>query len=83
MADGKRITADDLVLPVEESCDTDYQLNLRQVREGAERKAIVQALTTCNYNMAQASRLLGITRPTLYNLTDKYRIETSTASSGA
>lgn len=76
MAEGKRVTADDLVLPTE-GCTSDYQLNLRQVREAAERNAITQALTTCNYNMAQASRLLGITRPTLYNLTDKYRIETS------
>ena len=81
MADGKRITADDLVLPAD-GCEADYQLNLRQVREAAERKAIIQALTTSNFNMAQASRLLGVTRPTLYNLTDKYRIETSTATSG-
>jgi len=76
MADGKRVTASDLEL----SCDTsdgDDQLNLRQVRERAERAAIVQALQHCQYNMAQASRLLGITRPTLYNLTDKYRIDTS------
>ena len=82
MADGKRITAEDLVLPLE-GCDTDFQLNLRQVREAAERKAIIQALTTSNFNMAQASRLLGVTRPTLYNLTDKYRIETNTAPNEA
>ena len=76
MADGKRVTASDLEL----SCgsgEADDQLNLRQVRENAERAAILQALRCCQFNMAQASRLLGITRPTLYNLTDKYRIETS------
>ncbi len=76
MADGKRVTAADLEL----NCDQagpESQLNLRQVRENAERAAIMQALQSCNYNMAQASRLLGVTRPTLYNLTDKYRIETS------
>ncbi|MFV8571110.1 PEP-CTERM-box response regulator transcription factor [Marinobacter sp. SBS5] len=83
MADDKRITAEDLVLPHEQNCDSDYQLNLRQVRENAERKAILQALTSCGHNMAQASRLLGITRPTLYNLTDKYRIETTTATNGS
>jgi len=33
--------------------------------------------------MAQASRLLGVTRPTLYNLTDKYRIDTSQTVTGA
>ena len=76
MADGKRVTAADLEL----SCgadDSEDQLNLRQVRERAERAAILQALQCSHFNMAQASRLLGITRPTLYNLTDKYRIETS------
>ena len=76
MADGKRVTAVDLDLPAEHT-PSDTQLNLRQVRENAERQAITQALRSCNFNMAQASRLLGITRPTLYNLTDKYRIETS------
>ncbi|HEV8077770.1 MAG TPA: PEP-CTERM-box response regulator transcription factor [Marinobacter sp.] len=79
MADGKRITADDLQLPVSnDNTDTsDSQLNLRKVRENAERIAIVQALRSSNSNMAQAARLLGVTRPTLYNLTDKYRINTS------
>lgn len=81
MADGKRVTAEDLELPISES-RTDTQLNLRQVREVAERQAIIQALRTCNFNMAQASRLLGITRPTLYNLTDKYRIDTSQTVTG-
>jgi len=79
MADGKRITADDLQLPLstDNSDASDSKLNLRKVRENAERAAIVQALRSSNSNMAQASRLLGITRPTLYNLTDKYRINTT------
>lgn len=78
MADGKRVTASDLELNTgtHEDFDNDL-LNLRQVRETAERHAIEQALTVSGYNMAQASRMLGITRPTLYNLTDKYRIQTS------
>lgn len=82
MAEGKRVTADDLELPCEQPVNK-LQLNLRQVREKAERQAIVQALRTCNFNMAQASRLLGVTRPTLYNLTDKYRIDTSQDTSKA
>ena len=80
MAEGKRVTAEDLELATGGACP-EKQLNLRQVRENAERAAIVQALQACNFNMARASRLLGVTRPTLYNLTDKYRIETSTESS--
>lgn len=82
MADGKRVTASDLELQQGAELH-ESQLNLRQVRETAERQAIMQALQSCNFNMAQASRLLGVTRPTLYNLTDKYRIETSHAASGA
>lgn len=82
MADGKRVTAEDLELPCEGFPETS-QLNLRQVRENAERRAIVQALSSCNYNMARASRLLGVTRPTLYNLTDKYKIDTSAEAPSA
>lgn len=82
MADGKRVTALDLELK-QDSLVEDNQLNLRQVRETAERQAILQALQSCNFNMAQASRLLGVTRPTLYNLTDKYRIEAPQTTSGA
>tara|TARA_R110002111_G_scaffold6558_5_gene28168 strand:- start:1408 stop:2730 length:1323 start_codon:yes stop_codon:yes gene_type:complete len=76
MADGKRITGDDLELPAGEQSDANH-LNLRQVREQAESKAILQALQASGFNMTQASRLLGVTRPTLYNLTDKYKINTS------
>ncbi|WP_405420982.1 PEP-CTERM-box response regulator transcription factor [Marinobacter flavimaris] len=76
MAEGKRVTAEDLELSTGETCP-EKQLNLRQVREDAERAAILQALQSCAFNMARASRLLGVTRPTLYNLTDKYRIKTS------
>lgn len=76
MADGKRVTSEDLELNVSDSA-TPSHINLRQVREQAERQAICQALQTTGYNMAQAARLLGVTRPTLYNLTDKYKIDTS------
>lgn len=76
MADGKRVTAEDLELHPGDSSTTSH-INLRQVREQAERQAICQALQTTGFNMAQAARLLGVTRPTLYNLTDKYKIDTS------
>jgi len=76
MAEGKRVTAADLGLgPV--SAGPETTLNLRQVRENAERQAITQALQASGYNMAKAARRLGITRPTIYNLTDKYHIVTS------
>lgn len=80
MCDGKRISARDLDLEANESITIHDVLNLRQVREDAEKQAILNALQNTQFNMAKASRLLGITRPTLYNLTDKYGIDTSSSN---
>ena len=79
MAEGKRVTAEDLSLQPSSTQD-EKCLNLRQIRETAERRALNQALQVSGFNMAKAARLLGITRPTIYSLTDKYNIETSEAS---
>ena len=76
MCDGKRIGVKDLDLDTHEAVAMHDVLNLRQVREDAEKQAIINALQNTQFNMAKASRLLGITRPTLYNLTDKFGIET-------
>lgn len=78
MAEGKRITAADLELDSTGE-SSGWALNLRQIREEAERRAVAQALQCSDYNMTQAARLLGVTRPTLYNLTDKHSIATSVA----
>jgi two-component system NtrC family response regulator len=69
MAEGAYITAQDLQL--EESAKEDAPLNLKEVREDAERRAIVRAMSHCNENISDAANLLGITRPTLYSLLDK------------
>jgi len=69
MADGRYITARDLDLAVEED---EAPLNLKAVRSEAERQAIMRALNRCNENVSQAARLLGISRPTLYNLFAKH-----------
>ena len=69
MADGTQITADDLGL---DAGATDPQpFNLRQAREQAERLAVSRALTHSEGSIAQAAELLGITRPTLYDLMAK------------
>ncbi len=47
-------------------------LNLKQVREAAEQQAIGKALKATENNITDAASALGITRPTLYNLLDKY-----------
>jgi two-component system NtrC family response regulator len=45
--------------------------NLRQVRSRAERQAIVSALAVAEGNMSKCAELLGISRPTLYDLMEK------------
>ncbi|MCB1843424.1 MAG: PEP-CTERM-box response regulator transcription factor [Halioglobus sp.] len=69
MADGTQITAEDMEL--EESRAEPMPLNLREVREDAERKAILRAMNHCDQNITDAASVLGITRPTLYNLLEK------------
>ena len=74
MADGKTIGAADLDLPgkVEEEPDA---INLRAVREVADRRAIRQALSRTENNISGAAKLLGISRPTLYDLLKQYRLQ--------
>ena len=78
MADGKLMTATDLGL---EGGDADEDsLNLREVRQVAESRAIRVALTKSYGNISKASELLGITRPTLYDLLNKYGLSADSYS---
>ena len=72
MADGNQVTAMDLGL--EDESGEPMPLNLREVRDNAEREAVQKALAQCDGNISQASALLGISRPTLYGLMDKHGI---------
>lgn len=71
MADGSQIVASDLDLASTEEPE-DMVVELRQVRESAERLAIQRALSMCNENVSQAAGLLGVSRPTLYDLMTRY-----------
>ena len=73
MADGNRITADDLGLEAGEA-DLSY-LNLRQVRDEAERQAVVRVLARTNNNIARAAEILGISRPSLYDLMNRFGLK--------
>ncbi len=70
MTEGSQITLGDLQLtrPHEEA----LPLNLKLVREDAERKAIQRALSHTDNNVSETAKALGITRPTLYGLFEKY-----------
>ena len=58
-------------------------LNLREVRQLAESKAIRVALTKSYGNISKAAKTLGITRPTLYDLLNKYGMSADSYSKKA
>ena len=70
MADGKYITREDMGL----ADAGELSLNLRHVRQAAEQSAIMRALVMTDNNISAAAKLLGITRPTFYDLIKKYDI---------
>lgn len=69
MAEGTQITAQDLGL--KGGSAESEPLNLRQVREEADRRAVIRALGRTNGNIVQAAELLGVSRPTLYDLINR------------
>ena len=77
MADDSLISRTDLELPAapEAGAREAQPLNLKQVREAAELKAIRQALQVAGNNITDAASALGITRPTLYNMIEKYGLK--------
>jgi two-component system, NtrC family, response regulator len=68
MADTKYISREDLGLAEA----GELSLNLRQVRQEAEQNAILRALSMTDNNISAAAKLLGVTRPTFYDLIKKY-----------
>ena len=69
MAEGKLVTAADLDLAEDAE---DVPLNLRSIREHADRKAISHALARADGNISNTAKLLGVSRPTLYDLLKSY-----------
>jgi two-component system NtrC family response regulator len=67
MADGAQIARDDIGLS-QSIEDTNEFIDLRRVRDEAERHAAVTALSRANGNVVRAAEILGISRPTLYDL---------------
>jgi two-component system, NtrC family, response regulator len=77
MAEGKYVTAEDLGLSASVEPPS---LNLRVVRQQAETRAIRQALIRTGGNISRAADMLGVTRPTLYDLMQKHDIRAEALS---
>jgi two-component system NtrC family response regulator len=75
MTDGKSVGADDLDLSGSPAAEESGSINLRSARENADRRAIRQAMTRTENNISSAAKLLGISRPTLYDLLKQYRLQ--------
>lgn len=74
MADGKLVMREDLDMSGSEQEGEEAWLNLRSAREAADRVAIRRAMTQSEGNISAAAKLLGISRPTLYDLLKQYRM---------
>jgi two-component system NtrC family response regulator len=72
MADGKLVSAADLDLDGDEAA---VPLNLKAAREVADRRVIRQALARSEGNISSTAKLLGISRPTLYDLLKQYDLQ--------
>jgi len=74
MAEHKQISVSDLELGGA-GVDDIRTFNLREIREQAERQAIVRAMGHVGGKISQASELLGVSRPTMYDLIKKYSLK--------
>ncbi|MFD1103433.1 PEP-CTERM-box response regulator transcription factor [Sphingobium olei] len=74
MADGKLVTAADLDLD-EDRIDGGEAVNLKAAREMADRRAIRRAIARTDGNISGAAKMLGISRPTLYDLLKQYQMQ--------
>ena len=81
MAEGAVVTASDLGL--QDPGEEPEYLNLRVARQRAEAQAVRQALAVARGNLSRAAELLGVTRPTLYDLLEKHRIDAAQFGRGA
>jgi two-component system NtrC family response regulator len=71
MADGKLVNAEDLDFADEDEEDAEA-LNLKAAREQSDRRVIRHALARSEGNISNTAKLLGISRPTLYDLLKQY-----------
>lgn len=76
MADGKLVGAEDLDLNNGDEEEGTLPLNLKSAREQSDRKVIRHALARSEGNISSTAKMLGISRPTLYDLLKQYDLQT-------
>jgi two-component system NtrC family response regulator len=74
LCDNKLIGAGDLDLNASDDAD-DNVVNLRAAREAAESQAVRRAIARSDGNISTAAKMLGISRPTLYDLMKGFNIQ--------
>jgi two-component system NtrC family response regulator len=70
MSEGQVITANDVGIGA--TTADNVVLNLRQIRDDAEKDAVLRVLGRVNGNLSKAAELLGVSRPTLYDLMHRF-----------
>jgi two-component system NtrC family response regulator len=81
MSEGAVVTASDLGL--NDPGDNPDHLNLRVARQRAEAQAARQALAVAKGNLSRAAEFLGVSRPTLYDLLERHKIDAAQFGAGS
>jgi two-component system NtrC family response regulator len=74
MAEHRQLGARDLELGNGQQVNS-RSFNLREIREQAERQAVLRAMSHVGGKISQAAELLGVSRPTIYDLIKKYNLK--------
>ena len=74
MAEGNQITSADVGFEGQAEVDM-AALNLRRVRDEAEKRAVITVLSRVNGNIVKAAEILGVSRPTLYDVMHKFGLK--------